>query len=82
MREWFQVEQCCNPGNEPSSAGGTDLSHVAHFEHVKVVGVANYAATFPACRAVVPHRGVGTTGAGVRAGVPTLILSTWGDQTP
>jgi UDP:flavonoid glycosyltransferase YjiC (YdhE family) len=57
-------------------SGGTDFSHVAHFECVKVVGAMNYAAAFPACRAVVHHGGAGTTAAGLRAGVPTLILST------
>jgi UDP:flavonoid glycosyltransferase YjiC (YdhE family) len=62
-------------------AAGTDFSHVPHFDHVKVVGEMNYAAAFPVCRAVVHHGGVGTTAAGLRAGVPTLILSTWGDQT-
>ena len=62
-------------------AGWSDFSHVPHFEHVKVVGAVNYAAAFPACRAVVHHGGVGTTAASLRAGVPTLILSTWGDQT-
>jgi UDP:flavonoid glycosyltransferase YjiC (YdhE family) len=34
----------------------------------------NYAAVFPACRALVHHGGAGTTAAGLRAGVPTLIL--------
>ena len=62
-------------------AGGTDLSHVPHFGHVKVVGAVNYAAIFPACRAVVHHGGAGTTAAGLRAGVPTLILSTDPNQT-
>jgi UDP:flavonoid glycosyltransferase YjiC (YdhE family) len=62
-------------------AGCSDFSRVPHFEYVKVVGEMNYAAAFPACRAVVHHGGVGTTAAGLRAGVPTLILSTWGDQT-
>jgi UDP:flavonoid glycosyltransferase YjiC (YdhE family) len=62
-------------------SAGTDFSHVPHFEHVKVVGAMNYAAAFPACRAVVHHGGVGTTAAGLRAGVPTLILSTDLDQT-
>ena len=62
-------------------SGGTDFSHVPHFEHVKVVGAVNFAAIFPACRAVVHHGGAGTTAAGLRAGVPTLILSTFGDQT-
>jgi UDP:flavonoid glycosyltransferase YjiC (YdhE family) len=61
-------------------AGGSDFSHVPHLEHVKVVGAANYATTFPACRAVVHHGGAGTTAAGLRAGVPQLILSTLPDQ--
>jgi UDP:flavonoid glycosyltransferase YjiC (YdhE family) len=62
-------------------SAGTDFSRVPHFEHVKVVGTLNYAAAFPACRAVVHHGGLGTTAAGLRAGVPTLILSTDLDQT-
>ena len=61
-------------------SGETDFSHVPHFENIKVVGPINYAGAFPACRAVVHHGGVGTTAAGLRAGVPTLILSTFGDQ--
>jgi UDP:flavonoid glycosyltransferase YjiC (YdhE family) len=46
----------------------------------------NYASIFPACRAVVHHGGAGTTAAGLRAGVPTLVLWTvpgqaiWGAQ--
>jgi UDP:flavonoid glycosyltransferase YjiC (YdhE family) len=65
-------------------SGWSDFSHVPHFDHVKVVGAVNYAAIFPACRAVVHHGGAGTTAAGLRAGVPTLILwmvdvqSMWG----
>ena len=50
---------------------GADFSHVPHFDHVKVVGAVNYAAIFPACRAVVHHGGAGTTAAGLRAGVPS-----------
>jgi UDP:flavonoid glycosyltransferase YjiC (YdhE family) len=61
-------------------AAATDFSNVPHFEHVKVVGTMNYAATFPACRAVVHHGGAGTTAAGLRAGMPTLILWTGPDQ--
>ncbi|WP_369827382.1 glycosyltransferase, partial [Mycobacterium sp. E1386] len=60
--------------------GGTDFSGVPHFDHVKVVGVVNYTKIFPACRAVVHHGGSGTTAAGLRAGIPTLILWTAGDQ--
>jgi UDP:flavonoid glycosyltransferase YjiC (YdhE family) len=55
-------------------SGWTDFSQVPHFDHVKVVGAVNFAITFPACRAVVHHGGAGTTAAGLRAGVPTLIL--------
>jgi UDP:flavonoid glycosyltransferase YjiC (YdhE family) len=61
-------------------AGWTDFSHLPHFEHVKVVAAVNHAAIFPACRAVVHHGGAGTTAAGLRAGVPTLILWMLGDQ--
>jgi UDP:flavonoid glycosyltransferase YjiC (YdhE family) len=67
-------------------AGGSDFRHIPHFEHVKVVGAMDYPAAFPACRAVVHHGGAGTTAVGLRAGVPTLILSTdlfqtlWGAQ--
>jgi UDP:flavonoid glycosyltransferase YjiC (YdhE family) len=61
-------------------AGWTDFSHVPHFEQVKVVGAVNHSAILPICRAVVHHGGAGTTAAGLRAGVPTLILSTWPEQ--
>jgi UDP:flavonoid glycosyltransferase YjiC (YdhE family) len=57
-------------------AAGTDFSHVPHFDHVKVVGTVNFGVVFPACRAVVHHGGQGSTAAGLRAGVPTLILYT------
>ncbi|MBY0291206.1 MAG: glycosyltransferase [Mycobacteriaceae bacterium] len=62
-------------------AAGTDFSGSPQAEHVKVVGTVNYAAVFPTCRAVVHHGGAGTTAAGLRAGVPTLILSTDLDQS-
>ena len=61
-------------------SGGTDFSDVPQFEHVKVVGVVNYATIFPACRAVVHHGGAGTLAACLRAGVPQLILWTLPDQ--
>jgi UDP:flavonoid glycosyltransferase YjiC (YdhE family) len=62
-------------------AGWSDFSDVPHFEHVKVVAAVNFAAAFPACRAVVHHGGAGTTAIGLRAGVPTLILSMDVNQT-
>ncbi|GFG73657.1 glycosyltransferase [Mycobacterium botniense] len=61
-------------------AAGTDFGDLRRFEHVKVVSALNYAAIFPACRAVVHHGGSGTTNAGLRAGIPTLILWTLPDQ--
>ncbi|WP_096283333.1 glycosyltransferase [Mycobacterium ahvazicum] len=60
--------------------GGTDFAGVLHPAHVKLISVANYAAIFPVCRAVVHHGGSGTTAASVRAGVPTLILWSSADQ--
>ncbi|PRC48549.1 glycosyl transferase family 1, partial [Mycobacterium sp. ITM-2017-0098] len=63
-----------------------DFSEVPQFAHVKVVGLVNFAAIFPVCRAIVHHGGAGTTAASLRAGVPTLILSMdlnqalWGAQ--
>jgi UDP:flavonoid glycosyltransferase YjiC (YdhE family) len=61
-------------------AGGTDLSEVRDYDHVKVVRTVNYAATFPACRAIVHHGGSGTTAASLRSGIPALILWSVGDQ--
>lgn len=62
-------------------AGWSDFSGVVPADHVKVVGAVNYAAVFPACRAVVHHGGSGTTAASLRAGVPTLVLSMDVNQT-
>jgi UDP:flavonoid glycosyltransferase YjiC (YdhE family) len=61
-------------------SGWNDYSHVPGFDNVKVVDAVNFAVIFPACRAVVHHGGSGTTAAGLRAGVPTLILWTDFDQ--
>jgi vancomycin aglycone glucosyltransferase len=61
-------------------SGPNDFSHVEHLDHVKVVPAVNHAAVFPACRAVVHHGGAGTTAAGLRAGIPTLIVWLWLDQ--
>jgi UDP:flavonoid glycosyltransferase YjiC (YdhE family) len=61
-------------------SGQHDLTRLRQADHVKVVGAVNHAAIFPACRAVVHHGGAGTTAAGMRAGIPTLILWLWLDQ--
>jgi len=61
--------------------GAGDFTHIPHFDHVKIVGAVNHAAVFPACRAVVHHGGAGTTAAGLRAGIPALILfADWMDM--
>ena len=60
--------------------GEKDLNRISTPDHVKLVGVVNFATVFSACRAVVHHGGAGTTTAGLRAGLPMLILWTWADQ--
>lgn len=60
--------------------GPNEIADVAHADHVKMVAGVNHAAVFPLCRAVVHHGGAGATAAGMRAGVPTLILWFWLDQ--
>jgi vancomycin aglycone glucosyltransferase len=61
-------------------SGPNDFTYVRHTEHVKVVDEVGQAAIFPLCRAVVHHGGTGTTAAGLRAGIPTLILWNGLDQ--
>lgn len=61
-------------------SGPNDFAAVPRFDHVKVVEAVNHAAVLPACRAVVHHGGAGSTAAGLRAGIPALILWLWLDQ--
>jgi UDP:flavonoid glycosyltransferase YjiC (YdhE family) len=75
-------EACAQLGERALVCSGrSDFGCVPRFEHVKVVGAVNFAAVFPSCRAVVHHGGAGTTAAGLRAGIPQLILPTDLDQT-
>ncbi|ORA64573.1 glycosyltransferase [Mycobacteroides franklinii] len=62
-------------------AAGSDFGGTTYSGNIKIVSAMNYSAALPECRAVVHHGGTGTTAAGFRAGVPTLILSTDLDQT-
>lgn len=61
-------------------AGSTDFSAISYPDHVKVVGLVNFAEVFPLCRAVVHHSGAGTIAACLRAGVPQVGLWTLPDQ--
>ena len=61
-------------------AGANDVADIPRRDNVMIAGAMNHAAVFPACRAVVHHGGAGTTTAGMRAGVPTLILWVTADQ--
>jgi UDP:flavonoid glycosyltransferase YjiC (YdhE family) len=61
-------------------SGWADFDNIALADHVKVVRAVSHAAIFPSCRAVVHHGGAGTTAAGMRAGVPSLILWITSDQ--
>ena len=61
-------------------SGWADFDRIPQSDDVKVVQSVNHSAIFPLCRAVVHHGGAGTTAAGLRAGVPTLILWVTSDQ--
>ncbi|MCT7657366.1 glycosyltransferase [Mycobacterium deserti] len=61
-------------------SGAVDLDDVRPAAHVKIVRSVNHADVFPLCRAVVHHGGAGTTAAGIRAGVPSVILWVGADQ--
>ncbi len=55
-------------------SGVSDLPEETTLDNVKVVRAVNHSSVFPECRAVVHHGGPGTLAAGMRAGVPTLVL--------
>jgi vancomycin aglycone glucosyltransferase len=61
-------------------SGPNDVTGNEHPDHVKVVDAVNHATVFPACSVVVHHGGAGTTAAGLRVGIPTLILWNGLDQ--
>jgi vancomycin aglycone glucosyltransferase len=55
-------------------SGASEFVDVPPSGQMKMVRAVSHAAVFPACRAVVHQGGAGTTAAGLRAGMPTLIL--------
>jgi UDP:flavonoid glycosyltransferase YjiC (YdhE family) len=62
------------------STGVWDVGDVAADDRVRLVGAVNHSKFFPLCRAVVHHGGAGTVAAGVRSGVPTVVLWVSADQ--
>ncbi len=61
-------------------SGASEFNPIPHADIVKLIGLINYRTILPTCRAVVHHGGAGTTPAGLRAGLPTLILWDLADQ--
>ncbi|OBF57255.1 hypothetical protein A5756_09775 [Mycobacterium sp. 852002-53434_SCH5985345] len=55
-------------------SGATSPHCTPHSDRIRLVGPLNYTVTLPLCRAIVHHGGGGTTAAGLRAGIPMLIL--------
>ncbi|MBV8863436.1 MAG: glycosyltransferase [Mycobacterium sp.] len=75
------TETCAQIGERALVCSGpNDIAGISYLDHVKVVPTVNHATVFPACRAVVHHGGAGTTAAGLRAGIPSLILWNGLDQ--
>lgn len=76
------IEKACAELGERAlvCAGSSDFGQLADSDQVKVVDTMNFAAVFPACRALVHHGGMGTMSAGLRAGVPMLVYWTALDQ--
>lgn len=69
------ISAACEELGERALICGKIFEHLeSPDDHMKIVGALSHAAVFPACRAVVHHGGAGTTAAGLRAGIPTLIL--------
>lgn len=60
--------------------GSNGYDDIPNTSNVKVVREVSHASVFPACCAVVHHGGAGTTAAGLRAGIPALILWNGLDQ--
>jgi UDP:flavonoid glycosyltransferase YjiC (YdhE family) len=57
-----------------------DPAHAPQDDDVLVVNDVPHAWLFPRMAAVVHHGGAGTTAAGMRAGVPTIVCPFFGDQ--
>ncbi len=59
---------------------GTDLSAYRDDKDILIIKYADFNWLFPKMKAIIHHGGVGTTGIGIQAGAPTLIVSFIPDQ--
>jgi len=55
-------------------------SHLEDSENLLELEFASHAWLLPRCKVVIHHGGAGTTGAGLRAGIPNIVLPFAGDQ--
>lgn len=62
------------------SRGWAHLGGEAPPPNVYLIGDCPHDWLFPRCRAVCHHGGAGTTAAGLRAGLPTVVVPFFGDQ--
>jgi sterol 3beta-glucosyltransferase len=62
------------------SEGWAHLGGAAPPPNVHLIGDSPHDWLFPRCRAVCHHGGAGTTAAGLRAGLPTVVVPFFGDQ--
>ncbi|WP_045822149.1 glycosyltransferase [Williamsia herbipolensis] len=60
--------------------GSTEPGSIDASPDVRVVGSADHASVLPRCAAAIHHGGAGTTGASLRAGLPTLVAAFSADQ--
>lgn len=67
-------------GNRAVILTGWNASISSSFDKFLYMDAAPHAWLFPQCKAVVHHGGAGTTGAGLRAGVPNIVIPHAADQ--
>ena len=61
-------------------AGWSTFGEATPSDDLFIEGTFDHDAVLPRCRAAVHHGGAGTTHAALRAGLPTLVCSVFGDQ--
>lgn len=75
------IEAALRTGNRLILLGGwAELTPAAQVDHVFTIQNIPHDWLFPRMKAVAHHGGAGTTAAGLRAGVPSIIVPFFGDQ--